>query len=88
MESEMMTIHVQLLGEGTPVWRPARALHLSGSIFELLGPQPEDEDWQFKPGQVVECQVQAFGGNDSGLVAMRALPPNNSFKPNPLRGSA
>jgi len=83
----MTTIHVQLLGEGTPAWCPVRALHLSDSMFELLGPQPEHEDWQFKPGQVVECQVQAFSGGDSGLVAMRALPPNNSFKGKPLRGS-
>ncbi len=82
MESEMTTVHVSLLGEGTTVWRTAIAVALTHSAYELLGPQPIGEDWQFKPGQVVECQEHIFADGTSGLVAIGALPPNNSFKPN------
>ena len=83
----MTTIHVALLGEGTPVWRPAEARHIEDSVFELLGAIPNDEEWQFTPGQLVECKEQTFPGGESGLVAYRALPPNNSFNPMPLRGT-
>jgi hypothetical protein len=88
MQQGLRTIHVALLGEGTPAWRPTQARHIEAFTYELLGTVPDDEEWQFKPGQLVECHEHVFAGGGSGLVALRALPPNNSFKPKPLRGSA
>jgi hypothetical protein len=88
MENELTTVHVQLLGEGTPVWRPVDAAAFGPSIFRLSGPQPANEEWQFQPGQLVECQEHTFADGTMGLVAVRALPPNSSSKPTPLRGAA
>jgi len=51
-----MTVHVVLTGLGTPVWRPTQARHIQGVIYKLLGFIPDDEQWQFNPGQLVECE--------------------------------
>ena len=84
----MALVHVELLGEGTLVWRPVQARHVHGSIYELVDAVPDGEEWAFQPGQFVECETQEFTGGGSGLVARRPVLPNNSFKPKPLRGSA
>ena len=69
----MTVVHIALLGEGTAVWRPAQARHIQGAIYELLGSIPDDEQWQFSPGQLVECEEQIFSGGSSGLVARRPI---------------
>ena len=69
----MTIVHVALLGEGTVVWRSAQANHVQGSVYELLGAIPEDEQWQFNPGQLVECEEQVFSGGKPGLVARRLI---------------
>ena len=69
----MTVVHVALLGEGTDVWRPTQARHIQGEVYELLGSIPEDETWQFSPGQLVECEEHAFSGGSSALVACRAV---------------
>jgi hypothetical protein len=43
-------IYVYLLEEGVDVWRPVQARALGGDEFEILGPVPEDEVWEFPPG--------------------------------------
>jgi hypothetical protein len=84
----MTLVHVALLGEGTSVWRPVQARHVQDSVYELTGVVPDGEEWEFQPGQFVECVPQDFSGGRQGLVANRPVPPNKSFKPKPLRGSA
>ena len=84
----MTRVHVPLLDEGTAVWRPTEARHVRDAIYELAGVVPDGESWEFQPGQLVECDRQVFSDGSSGLVARRPVLPNNSFKPNPLRGSA
>ena len=66
-------VYVPLLGEGTAVNRPTLAIHQGGSTYELLATDdydPEDETWQFPPGQVVECCSQTVGDREI-LLACR-----------------
>ena len=84
----MTLVHVALLGEGILVWRPVRARHIQDSIYELTGVVPDGEEWEFQPGQVVECLLRDFSSGEQRLVATRPVPPSNPFKSNPLHGSA
>ena len=52
----VVEIYVNLLDEGTPCARPARALTLGNGLFELLpteGYDPAVERWEFRPGSIV-----------------------------------
>ena len=66
-------IFVYLLNEGTDVWRPTLGRKVDNMIFEVL-PTPEyeaqDEEWEFVPGTIVECEERHLGG-DRVLVAVR-----------------
>ena len=84
----MPTIYVRLLGEGTEVWRPVEAETQGNELFRLLGFVEPGEEWEFEPGALVTAQPHVFTSGETALVAVRALPPNNSSKPTPLRGAA
>ncbi len=63
-------IYVALLNEGTDVWRPVNAEALGHNVFRI-DPQtkiPDDEQWQFGPGETVRCRERRFDSG-SGLVA-------------------
>jgi hypothetical protein len=65
-------VHVQLLGEGTTVFRPVPAEFLDGSTARLLAPptcDAADEDWEFKPGSVVRVEARALSAG-TVLVAV------------------
>ena len=65
------TIYVPLLEEGTDVWRPVVAEKLIDETFRILGEMPEDERWEYRPGQRVFVKQHVFSGPVSGLVAYR-----------------
>ena len=65
------TIHIPLLGEGTPVWRPVPAEQLLDGTFRILGEVPDDEEWAFKPGELVVVRQHVFSDGIKGLVADR-----------------
>jgi hypothetical protein len=67
-----VTIYVALKDEGTPVWRPVSAVEVAPSRFRIGGTIPEDELWEFQPGQIVECETHRFESGASGLIAVRA----------------
>lgn len=67
----MLTVHVALQEEGTTVWRPVDALHIKGSIYQLVGLVPDQEQWQFMPGQIVECQERTTADGNIFLLACR-----------------
>lgn len=58
------TIYVRLLDEAVDVWRPARAVHVTGEIYRL-SEQPYDqniETWEYVPGdQVVGKMLELEG---------------------------
>lgn len=60
------TVYVRLLDEGTDVFRPTEAKKLADEAYRLmpsLGYDPEDEKWEYLPGQIVRCElVQLHSG--------------------------
>ena len=68
-------IYVQLLNEGTVVYRPAPARERSTNTFEILRPDdydPADEQWEFPPASVVRVALKEIEGKQK-LVAV-AMP--------------
>lgn len=60
------TVYVRLLDEGTDVFRPTQAVRTPQGGYRLLPTpnyDPEDERWEFLPGQMVRCEnVKLHGG--------------------------
>lgn len=68
-------IYVQLLGEGTKVYRPVRASVISDKFYEIEGfdtYDPEDEIWEFTPGTRVVVEEQNLNGK-MVLVAVKKI---------------
>ena len=52
-------IYIQILGEGTIVYRSVPASRIKNNIYKLEGEEiydPEDEEWEFKPGTIVKTE--------------------------------
>jgi hypothetical protein len=59
--TEMETVFVRLLDEGTDVMRPVQAERIRPEIFRLFEPadyDPEYETWEFVPGSLVRCEIR------------------------------
>ena len=70
--SSTETIFVRLLGEGVDVWRPVRATALGQDTFRLEpDPAPPDEEWEFRPGDLV--RVEERDGGTGPVKVARAL---------------
>jgi hypothetical protein len=69
-----ITIYIYLQDEGVDCWRPTFAIPLGNERY-LIEEQviPEDEKWQFLPGQIVRCEQRIFSGGSEGLVAVEAI---------------
>lgn len=67
LETEIM---VPLVDEGVEYWRPAPALQLNELAYTLLGFVPEEENWQFQPGDIVRCEIRNFEYRKQALVAV------------------
>ena len=75
IDTEIRTVYVALLGEGTDVWRPVEAIEIGANRFALLRPHDYDESsesWQYLPGTVVRCEEQEKDGEHL-LVAVEQL---------------
>lgn len=59
MSNEIANIHIQLLNEGTPTARPVKALALPNGFYQILPDDydPDDEEWEFVPGDIVRCET-------------------------------
>lgn len=68
-------IYVYLLEEGTDVWRPVQAEKLGYNTFRILSnnPDPEDEKWQFKTGDIVKCEMRMLSNSNKCLVAIEKI---------------
>lgn len=69
-----MTIYIPLLNEGTSVVRPTQAVKLGENMYRVLPTQdfdPNDEEWEFPPGSIVECILETRGGREV-LVARKS----------------
>ena len=74
--AQTTTVYVSLLDEGVDVWRPVSAEHIRDDVYRIVGesPDPEDEQWQFLPGQHVRCRLQQLSEAEC-LVAYEATSP-------------
>jgi hypothetical protein len=68
VDATEVTIYVELLGEGVPCWRPVKAKQVAAEAYLIDDLEPENEAWQFQPGDVVLCRRRAFSEGE-GLVA-------------------
>lgn len=62
---DIKTIYVQLLDEGTIVYRPMPAYQVSRGIYKLLKPNdydPVNETLQFEPETTVRCETKQLIG--------------------------
>lgn len=66
-------IYIQLIEEGTKVYRPVPAIKIKNNIYEVKGFEnydPEDEVWEFSPGTFVLVEEQNLNG-ENVLVAAK-----------------
>lgn len=65
--SDTREIYVRLLGERVDVWRPVQAEHLHDNVQKITNQpyDPENEAWQFEPGDIVCCELTKLS---NGLV--------------------
>lgn len=71
--SEPKVVYVQLMGEGTAVFRPTTAEMLDQRIARLLPTasyNADNEDWEFKPGAMVRVEDHVFASGECGLLAV------------------
>jgi hypothetical protein len=69
-------VFVRLLNEGTDVWRPTNGEVVTPSTIRLTATpdyDSADEQWQFLPGTLVECEQRTFQGGDTRFVAVRGV---------------
>jgi hypothetical protein len=69
-------VFVRLLNEGTTAWRPTNGEVVTPSTVRLSATpdyDSDDEQWEFPPGTLVECEQRTFQGGDTGFVAVREV---------------
>ena len=59
---KLTTIYLQLLNEGTLVYRSVMAEEIGDQLFQIKSnnSDQEDEEWQFKTGDVVKCELRSL----------------------------
>ncbi len=72
-KSKASVIYVRLLDEGTEVWRPVEAVYLVDDVFRITGSRPEDESWEFQPGDAVHCEHHKLSGGKKLTANRKAL---------------
>ncbi len=75
MNREECIIYVPLLDEGTDVWRPVKAEELEDDLFRIKAMDDynsADENWRFKPGEIVRCKRRILSGGNV-LVAVELV---------------
>ena len=68
-------VYVRLLGEGTLVLRPSPAEFLEADTARLIAPRdydPEDENWEYKPGSIVRVELRRIEGADAFIAVASA----------------
>jgi hypothetical protein len=66
-------IYLNLVGEGLNVLRTVRAENLGRDYYRIADIMPENERWEFTPGQVVKCRKKALS-NGKHMVAYEEAP--------------
>jgi hypothetical protein len=64
-------VYVRLLGEGTDVFIPAEAVFEGSNVGRLVAPadyDPDDQDWEFKPGALVRIESRTLEGKEERVA--------------------
>jgi hypothetical protein len=80
------TVYVKLLDEGVDVYRPTQAFRLGGNRAKLLAPpkyDPENENWEFKPGSFVQIEQRSLEGTVCWVAAGPAGNPGEQSATDP-----
>lgn len=70
-------VYVELLDEGSTVWRPVEALKIGPVLFRLSARSSDvmqNEAWAFAPGTTVECEQRIAADASPGWYAIKAGP--------------
>jgi len=70
----MVTMQMPLLNEGADAWRPVEVTPLQGAVYRVEGSQPDDEEWEFKPGTLVEVEWRRFSNGEVKLIPAGPAP--------------
>lgn len=70
---QLTDIYVHLTGESLNLMRSVRAEPLGRDYYRIVDTMPENEMWQFTPGQVVRCKKQNLS-TGKAMVAMEEAP--------------
>ena len=68
-------IFVFLPDEAVSVWRPVQAIQKGNDLYQIPKTTivPEDETWQFLPGDIVRCREQQSEDGKKMLVAFEKV---------------
>lgn len=72
--SNIKTIYIQLLDEGTVVYRPTKGLHVHRNVYRVLATpdyDEKDERWEFAPGSLVYCEQETL--SEKKLLVAKSL---------------
>ena len=70
---KLTEIYVHLTGESLNLMRSVQAEALGRDYYRIVDTMPENEMWQFTPGQVVRCKKQNLS-TGKAMVAMEEAP--------------
>ena len=73
MSGNLTTIYVQLLEEGTKVYRPVAATRLPDGTFMITMARPDDEVWEFDTGSTVVCEQRVLSGGRCDVAVRRQV---------------
>lgn len=78
-------IYIQLLNEGTISYRPTISEEISENVFRVMPTEdydPEDETWEFLPGDIVICRPEVKSGPEGKETVLVA---RQKYEPGKLR---
>ena len=78
------TVFVRLVGESVDVWRPVVAASLGGGVYRLdPAPVPDDEAWEFQPGDTVHVAIRE--GENGPIKIVRSIVPAETRRAGHIR---
>jgi len=69
---QQITVYVYLPDEAVDVWRPVKGTVLGPDIVRIDDIVPEDEIWEFLPGEIVRVRERRLS-DGVHLVAIEAI---------------
>lgn len=65
-------IYIKLLDEDIDVWKPVLAIKICNYLYKI-NDDIEEEDSEFKNGEIVKVKNKTFSDNSQGMVAYKSV---------------